>query len=509
MKQLLISVSAFIVLGISACQFPTAAIDEIKTPNIVVIYADDLGFGDVGVYGSTVLKTPNIDQMATEGLVFMNGYATSATCTPSRYSLITGEYPWRNQRAQVLSGEAPLLIDTNEVTLPLMLKKAGYTTGVVGKWHLGIGDGQVDWNKIIRPGPNEIGFDYSYIMAATNDRVPTVYVENGNVLNLEESDPLLVNYKTNFEGEPTGKSNPEQLKVMYSHGHNQSINNGISRIGYQKGGKSAQWIDENMADTFLVRAQQFVREHKHEPFFLFYALHQPHVPRIPHPRFAGTTGLGPRGDVIAEADWCVGEFMTTLKELGIAKNTLVIFSSDNGPILDDGYVDESAELLDDHTPWGPLRGTKYSLYDAGTHVPFIVSWSAVVEPGVSKALVSQIDLYASLAALTSQEIVRPDSENVLEALLGKSQLGRKSLVVEGLRHRTAYREDNWVLIPPYSGGKKPGWGVEAETGFSNEVQLYNLADDPGQTSNIAAQHPDKVDTLMERYKAVLADHSDE
>lgn len=297
-------------LALSGCQLggKSAAEQSTDKPNVIIIYADDLGYGDVSAYGVGQLNTPNMDRIAKEGIRFSHGYATSATCTPSRFSLLTGQYPWRNDGAQVLPGDAPLLIDPNQPTLPKILKEAGYQTAVVGKWHLGLGSGNVNWNEHVGLNPNDVGFDYSYIMAATNDRVPNVYVENGKVLGLDPNDPLEVNYKKNFEGEPTGKEHPEMLKMMYSHGHDMSINNGIYRIGYQQGGKSAQWIDENMADTFLVRAQQFVKQHKEKPFFLFYTLHQPHVPRVPHPRFAGSTGMGPRGDVIAEADWCVGEF---------------------------------------------------------------------------------------------------------------------------------------------------------------------------------------------------------
>ena len=287
--------------------------EEPQQPNIIIIYADDLGYGDVGAYGSTELKTPNIDNLANGGVRFTNGYASSATCSPSRYALLTGIYPWRNKDAKILAGTAPLLISTSQMTIPKMLKGKGYHTGIVGKWHLGLGDGNVDWNQRITPGPNEVGFDYSYIMAATQDRVPTVYIEDGHVSGLDPNDPIEVDYKNNFEGEPTGKENPEMLKMKWHHGHNNSIVNGIPRIGYMKGGESAKWVDENMADTFLIRAQRYITDHKNEPFFLYYALQQPHVPRTPHERFVGSSGMGPRGDVIVEADWCIGELIKTLE----------------------------------------------------------------------------------------------------------------------------------------------------------------------------------------------------
>ncbi|WP_430811008.1 MULTISPECIES: sulfatase-like hydrolase/transferase [unclassified Carboxylicivirga] len=486
-----------VMLMIAACtpQSP-------KTPNVVIIYTDDLGIGDVSCYEAGTLNTPGIDKMAEEGIRFSRGYATAATCTPSRYSLLTGEYPWRNKRAAVLPGNAALLIDTAAATLPKLFKENGYTTGVVGKWHLGLGDGFVNWNEHIALGANAVGFDYSYIMAATNDRVPTVYVEDGNVVNLDKSDPIEVNYYKNFEGEPTGKDNPELLKIHPSHGHNKSITNGISRIGYMKGGKSALWVDEDMADNFLDKARQFVSDNQDKPFFLFYTLHQPHVPRVPNPRFAGKSGMGPRGDAILEADWCVSEFLKTLDELGLSENTLVIFSSDNGPVIDDGYKDQAEELLGDHRPWGNLRGGKYSLYDAGTRVPFIARWKGEIEPGVSDAMISQVDFFGCFAQMLGSENKGPDSKMLLPVLTGRSDEGRTQYITEGLQRKLAYHEEGWVLIPPYEGSKKVPWGVDMETGFSTEPQLYNLASDPAQQHDVAAEHPERVATMMKHFETI-------
>lgn len=471
-------------------------------PNIVIIYADDLGIGDVSSYQMGTLQTPNIDKIAEEGVLFKKGYATSATCTPSRYSMLTGEYPWRNSRAAVLQGNAALLIDPASETLPKMLRRNGYSTGVVGKWHLGLGEGNIDWNKQITIGAKDVGFDYSYIMAATNDRVPTVYIENGNVVNLDKNDPILVDYRKNFEGEPTGRANPELLKVHPTHGHDMSITNGVPRIGYMKGGKSALWVDENMCDDFLAKAQEFVTENKEKPFFLLYALHQPHAPRIPNPRFVGKSGMGARGDVILEADWCVGEFLKTLNELGLDENTMIIFSSDNGPVLDDGYQDWSPDLVGDHTPWGNYRGGKYSLYDAGTHVPFLVRWKGEIKPGTSDALISQLDLYSSISALLKVESTRPDSENLLDVLMGKSSKGRKNYIVEGLQRKLAFREGDWLLIPPYKGSKKVSWGVDMETGFSSEAQLYNLKNDPSQKNDLAGKEQKRVEKMQQRFETI-------
>ncbi len=473
---------------------------ENDKPNIIIIYADDLGYGDVGAYGSTELKTPHMDALAKGGVRLTNGYASSATCSPSRYALLTGSYPWRNKRAKILPGTAPLLISTTQQTIPKMLKAQGYHTGIVGKWHLGLGSGNVNWNEHIAPGPNEVGFDHAYIMAATQDRVPTVYIENGYVSQLDKSDPIEIDYAKNFEGEPTGKDNPELLKLKWHHGHNSSIVNGIPRIGFMKGGESAKWVDENMADTFLVRAQHYVKAHKDQPFFLYYALQQPHVPRTPHERFIGSSGMGPRGDVIVEADWCIGEFMKTLKEEGLLENTIVILSSDNGPVLNDGYYDDAVEKLGSHTPSGGLRGGKYSLFEAGTRVPFIVSWPGVIKPSISDALVSQIDIFSSLATLVGSELRGQDSQDLLDVFMGKSQTGRDDLVLEATT-RTALRKGSWVMIPPYKGPAKND-RVNIELGNDPDYQLYNLATDLAQQENLATSHADKLDEMKALYAEI-------
>lgn len=470
-----------------------------EQPNIVIIYLDDLGYGDVGAYGATELKTPNMDRLVNEGVKFTSGYASSATCTPSRYALLTGEYPWR-VNAAILPGTAPLIIDTDQPTIPKMLKKKGYQTGIVGKWHLGLGNGNVDWNQEITPGPNQLGFDYSYILAATQDRVPTVYIDNGKVDNLDPNDPIEVSYEENFEGEPTGKDNPELTTMKWHHGHNQSIVNGVPRIGYMKGGEAAKWTDIDMADHFLEKAKAYVASHKDAPFFLYYALQQPHVPRTPHPRFVGASGMGPRGDVIVEADWVIGEFLKELETQGILENTLIVFTSDNGPVLNDGYYDNAVEKLGDHTPAGGLRGGKYSLFEAGTRVPFSVYWKGKIIPKTSDALVCQIDLYASLAELAGAESKLPDSQNLLSTFLGKSEKGRDQLIIEA-GGRTALRKGDWAFIPPYSGAAV-NTQVNIELGNDESYQLYDLKNDLGQQTNVAAENPEKLKELKSVYERI-------
>lgn len=497
MRSILILWLFAVASGLFSCG--SKDIQSNQNPNILLIYLDDLGYGDVSAYQSGTLQTPNMDRLANGGIRFTQGYASSATCTPSRYALLTGTYPWRNQNAKILPGTAPLIIDTVQMTIPKMLQNQGYHTAVIGKWHLGLGTGVVDWNDEIAPNPNHVGFEHSHILAATQDRVPTVYIENGYVVNLDPNDPILVDYEKNFEGEPTGLDNPELLTMKWHHGHNNSIVNGIPRIGFMKGGEKAKWSDIDMADHFLEKGKAYIKEKlkSDQPFFLFFPMQQPHVPRTPHPRFEGKSGMGPRGDAILEADWVIGELLKTLEEEGILENTLIIFSSDNGPVLNDGYYDDAVEKLGDHTPAGPWRGGKYSLFEAGTRVPFITYWKGKIQPGVSNAMVTQIDLLNSLAALVGSTESGPDSENLLDAFLGKSDKGREAVILEATS-RTALRAGDWAMIPPYKGPAVQNQ-VNIELGNSSDYQLYNLSEDPGQQTNLATSNPEKLEEMKQIY----------
>ncbi len=471
-------------------------------PNIIIILADDLGFGDVGCYGATLIPTPNVDRLARQGLRFTDAHATSATCTPARYALLTGQYPWRKKGTGILPGDAALIIEPGRTTLPSMLQRAGYHTGVVGKWHLGLGNpGQLDWNGEIKPGPLEVGFDYAFLMPATADRVPCVLVENHRVAGLDPKDPIEVSYDHPIGDEPTGQAHPELLKLHPSHGHNQTIINGISRIGYMSGGHAARWVDENLADTFTAKARTFIEQNQNGPFFLYFATHDPHVPRAPNPRFVGKSGCGVRGDVIVEFDWCVGAILDTLDRLNLATNTLVILSSDNGPVLDDGYRDGAVKDLNGHRPAGPLRGGKYSVFEGGTRIPLILRWPQRIQPGVSDALVSHVDFLASFAALVGQNLAAgdaPDSRNVLSALLGETKLGRNQLVEQG--GPFGMRDGLWKYIEPTKGPKRSPW-TGTELGNSPVPQLYDLRSDLGETNNLDGAHPDRSRQLLDELNA--------
>ena len=488
----------WLMLGLS-CQAPNDTSNEdMAPPNIVLIYTDDLGYGDVSSYGATQVQTPHIDRLAREGLRFTNAHAPSATCTPSRYALLTGEYAWRRQGTGIARGDAALIIEPGRPTMPSLLKQAGYTTGVMGKWHLGLGpEGGPDWNGDIKPGPLEIGFDEAFLVPATGDRVPTVYVENHRVVDLDPADPIAVQFGEPLGDEPTGREHPELLKMHPSHGHDNTIVNGISRIGYMTGGQAARWVDEDMADIVTEKAVDFIEKHQASPFFLFFSTHDIHVPRTPHSRFVGESGMGPRGDVIVQLDWCVGEIMSALERLGLDDNTLVLFTSDNGPVVDDGYEDQAVELLGDHDPSGGLRGGKYSAFESGTRVPFILRWPARVRPGNTEALFSQVDLMASLATLTGRPLAAeegPDSFDHLPTLLGESQMGREHLVQHAIGGTLSLRKGPWKYIES-SDRSKYNSNTDIELGNDTVTQLYNLDQDPGERQNVAAENPAVVDEM--------------
>ncbi|HZL25393.1 MAG TPA: sulfatase-like hydrolase/transferase [Acidobacteriaceae bacterium] len=493
--------------------FAFAAGKPPKKPNIVVILSDDVGYGDLSCYGATHVHTPQIDALARHGLRFTDAHSDASTCTPSRYAMLTGGYAWRKDGIKVLPGDAKSLIEPGDATVASVLKSAGYATGLVGKWHIGLGNGTIDWNGEIKPGPCEVGFDDAFFFAATADRVPTVYIHDHRVVNLDPKDPISVSYGKKIGDEPTGKDNPELLKMKLSEGHDGTIVDGISRIGYMTGGKSALWNDESMAATFTNRAVEFIEKHQAEPFLLYFTPSDIHVPHAPAAQFADKSACGLRCDTIDQLDWCVGRVLETLKRLHLDENTLVIFTSDNGPVVNDGYDDGSDRKLDGHTPAGPFRGGKYTIFEGGTRMPFVVRWPGHVKPGVSHALIGQVDLLASLAALVHQPVPSGqgrDSLNLLPALLGDSTTGRKFLVEEA--QVLAIRDGNWKLIDRGQTpgahprpARKPRPGSDLDLALRSDrpypianLELYDLSMDPHETRNLATKYPEIVERMRKK-----------
>ncbi|MDG1732981.1 MAG: arylsulfatase [Thalassotalea sp.] len=481
-------------------------------PNIIVIMTDDLGYGDVSSYvdvekhGEPVISTPNIDKLASSGLRFTSGYVSAATCTPSRYSFLTGISSFRTEGTGIAPPSAPAIIKPGTLTIANIAQQAGYKTAVIGKWHLGLGDPKPNWNGALKPGPLEIGFDYSFILPTTGDRVPSVYVENHHVVNLDADDPITVS-RNRIGNQPTGKLNRDTLRMDWSRNHNHSIHNGIGRQGYMSGGIKALWKDEDLADAFTQKAVKFIEESQqtkvNKPFFLYFATHEIHVPRMPHKRFQGKSSLGPRGDAILAADWSVGKIIDTLDALNIRDNTWIIFTSDNGPVLDDGYKDKAEELnkQTNHRPAGVFSGSKYSPNEGGTRVPFISTWPNQIKAGVSDSIVSATDLLTSVAKLLNQPVpanAAADSLDMLDVLLGKENAeGHASIIQHAGPRGFGYREGDWKLIEAHKRKSKKKRKTEKPT---ITYKLYNLEDDPAEKKDLSKQQPERLETMKNNFK---------
>lgn len=502
-RNLLATTALLLPLALTATAAKKAHPKATGKPNVIIIVADDLGYGDLGCYGAQGVTTPNVDQLASEGTRFTDCHAVASVSTPSRYSLLTGEYAWRKPDTDVAQGNAAMIIKPGQLTVADLFKSRGYATAAIGKWHLGLGDqtGQQDWNAPLAEGPGDLGFDYSYIMAATSDRVPCVFIENGAVANYDASHPIEVSYQKPFEGEPTGRKHPELMyNLKPSHGHDMAIVNGIGRIGYMKGGGRALWKDEDIADSITAHALRFIRQHAHEPFMMYLCTNDVHVPRFPHPRFRGKSSMGLRGDAIVQFDWTVGQVTGLLRKLGLEDNTLVILTSDNGPVLDDGYQDRAEELLGNHRPAGPYRSGKYSSYEGGTSVPFITRWPGhVAKGGESHALISHIDFLGSMAHLLGTPLPQhqaPDTRDQLSAWLGRDSTGRSHVIEQSTSRVLSVRTRQWKYIEPSRGPKMIPWGPKIETGNSTLPQLYNVGDSPYESANVADENPAIVAQLQ-------------
>lgn len=469
-------------------------------PNVIIIYSDDVGFGDVSFNGATKIATPHIDALAAAGLNFTDAHCTASTCTPSRYSLLTGVHAFRRQ-VGIAPPNASLLIPTDTVTLPKLFKQAGYRTGIVGKWHLGLGAKGTgpDWNGKLTPGPLELGFDASFIIPTTGDRVPCVYVDGHEVAHLDPSDPIYVGDKLGEVQQPGSTQYPdarETTEKFYN-----SVVNGIGRIGYMSGGKSALWDDHTMADVLLAKAKGFIAATNHQPFFLYFSTHDIHIPNVPAQRFERSTQIGARGDAMVQLDWCVGAILAELDRLGLTENTMVIFASDNGPTHHDDSYSSTPEVAayspragHGHDASGPWRGGKYEIYEGGNRVPLIIRWPNHIKPGTSAALVSQIDFLASFAGLLGIKLApdqAPDSRDTLAAFLGTDAKGLPFMIEEA--RGTALRVGDWKYIP----------GLDPKVGrgfFPVDNTLYDLSRDPGEQTNVISQFPERAAAMAAQLK---------
>jgi len=460
-----------------------------------------LGYGDLGCYGATKVRTPHIDRIAQEGRRFTDFHAASAVCSPSRYALVTGRYPSRADLWDPIFLRTPLVIDTTQITIADVMSDAGYATAVIGKWHLGFGtESPIDWNKELKPGPLELGFDYYFGVPILNSHPPFVYVENHHIVGLVPEDPMV--YGEHAET----RWFPEKMDM-------QAIGGGRAA--------HARYDDRMVGTTLKDTAVAWISAHKGEPFFLYFAPTNIHHPFTPAPQFIGTSEAGRYGDFIHELDWMVGEMMSLLDREGLADNTLLIVTSDNGGMLNQGGQDA---FKAGHHQNGDLFGFKFDAWEGGHRVPFIARWPGKIEAGsVSDELVSNVDMLATLAALVNRPLADgegPDSYNALPALIGTPAEPIRDFLVISPSKKThlAIRKGEWMYISAQGGGGFTGTkigehtlGGPAATLLTHQVnsdiedgaikadappaQLYNLRADPGQSTNVYDEQPQLVAEL--------------
>lgn len=469
-----------------------------QKPNIVVILADDLGYGDLRSYNpQSKIPTPRLDQLAAEGLRFTDAHSPSAVCTPTRYALLTGRYPWRSRlKASVLLPYDPPLIEAGRLTLPAMLKQQGYATAIIGKWHLGwdwpTTDGQpaavtaddlsnVDYTKPIANGPLTRGFDY-YFGTDVPNFPPYAFIENDRTVGI-----------------------PTEPAPM--------IKGAINR----KGPMVKDWEPVKILPTLTERAVRYVEERAKstQPFFLYFALTSPHYPVVPSPEFVGKSKAGAYGDFVVQTDAAVGAVLDALKRSGLDNNTLVIFTSDNGPeVLEVEIGAYERVRQQQHMSMQMWRGVKRDSWEGGHRVPFIARWPGQIPVGKTSAeLIGLVDLMATFAAVADYKLppeAAPDSYNQLPVLLGKSsqQPIRAELVYHAADGHLALRKDEWVLIDSATcgdGNKEPKWFRRRRDAHECKTvgALYNLRLDPAQTKNLYKKQANKVrelKALLDKYR---------
>ncbi|MBT5187964.1 MAG: arylsulfatase [Kordiimonadaceae bacterium] len=484
-----------------------------EKPNVIIINADDIGYGDLSSYGATKVSTPNIDKIATEGLSFTDAHSASAVCSPSRYGLITGEYPARKDYLWgPLMFKEPLSVDMDQLTIADVMKDAGYKTAVIGKWHLGFGSREevLDWNKALNPGPLELGFDYYYGVPVLNSHPPFVYVENHHVVGLVPEDPIVYN------------------KQAITREFDEKFD--LDLVG---GGDAAHALykDREIGTNLANRAVKWIKKNKDDPFFLYFATTNIHHPFTPAPRFIASSDAGPYGDAIHELDWIVGEITRTLEEEGLVNDTLLIFTSDNGGMFNRGG---QTAWEAGHKMNGDLLGMKFGAWEGGHRVPFIVRWPGKTPAGQKSAeLLSNVDVLATLADLVGYKLNKeegPDSVNMMAAFKGEvGEPIRNELIISPFRktHLTI-RSGKWVYISAQDEGGFEGTRIgqhlfagSAAVGFTGQInsdiidgkikegaapaQLYDLEKDPYQTTNVYYDNPDVVGRLKAMMEKTMAE----
>lgn len=491
----------FLVAGLLTLAISASFAADAKRPNVLILYADDLGFGDLGSYNpKSKIPTPHLDRLAKEGVRFTDGHSSSGICTPSRYALLTGRHHWRDFHG-IVNAFGGSVFKPERLTLPEMLKEKGYRTAAIGKWHLGwdweairrpdtrpIGAGRkqawgpdaFDWTRAIPDGPLAHGFD-SYFGDTVINFPPYCWIENDRT--------------------------PRAPDVMMDTSKWKQIKEGNWEC--RPGPMISDWDPYQIIPTLTRRGVDFIESRRNagEPFFLYFAFPSPHAPIIPNDRFDGKSGAGPYGDFVAETDDACGQLLKAIKDNGLADNTIVIFTADNGPekyayARDEKYEHWSAE---------PFRGLKRDIYEGGHHVPFVIRWPGLTKTGtVSDALVSQIDLMATLAAQLDFDLPKDaaeDSHDLLPLLRGEVKSVRSVHVHNTKEDQYAIRSGDWLLVDAKTGyvsGLNKSW--EAKRGYpaddAQNVELYNLREDIGQKKNLASRQPERVAELQALLKQI-------
>jgi arylsulfatase A-like enzyme len=473
-------------------------------PNIVYILCDDLGYGDVRCFNPQgKIPTPNIDRLASQGMTFTDAHSSSAVCTPTRYGILTGRYNWRSRlKNGVLGGMSPRLIEPDRLTVPALLKQRGYHTAAIGKWHLGMdwtlkpdaprfGDNvekgedgwRVDFAKPIRNGPNSVGFDYFFGISASLDMVPYTYIENDRVTKpptVDKSFPMIL---------------------------------GRTNSATRKGPAAADFEAEDVLPTLTRKAVEHLEQRadaakRGQPFFLYLPLAAPHTPVAPTPEWLGKSGLNPYADFVMQVDAEMGKVLAALEKNGLAQNTLVIFTSDNGcaPQVDIAGLRDKG-----HDPSGGLRGSKADIFEGGHRIPFVARWPGRIKPAsTSEQLICLNDLMATCAEIIGVKLpdtVGEDSVSILPALLRKdNQPLREALVHHSINGSFAIRQKDWKLeLCPDSGGWSAPRPGAADVRELPPVQLYHLGKDLSETTNVQARYPKVVSRLTQLLEKYVAD----